>query len=52
MRWAFCNRLKVEYPNAGTAYGYTTKNTRIRNGLEKDHAAGARRTGGNPKSML
>jgi N6-L-threonylcarbamoyladenine synthase len=51
MRWAFYNRLKEEHPNAGAAYGYITKNTGIRNGLEKDHAAGARCTGGNPKSI-
>jgi hypothetical protein len=42
MRWAFYNRLKEEHPNAGTAYGYTAKNTRIRNGLEEDHAVDAR----------
>jgi N6-L-threonylcarbamoyladenine synthase len=51
MRWAFYNRLKEEYTDAGTAYGYTAKNTRIRNGLEKDHAAGAICTGGNTKSI-
>ncbi|MDR1538820.1 MAG: HNH endonuclease, partial [Clostridiales bacterium] len=51
MRWAFCNRLKEECADAGAAYGYTAKNTRIRNVLEKDHAAGARCTGGNPKSI-
>jgi N6-L-threonylcarbamoyladenine synthase len=51
MRWSFYNRLKEEYPNVNTAYGYTAKNTRVRNGLEKDHAAGARCTGGNPKSI-
>jgi N6-L-threonylcarbamoyladenine synthase len=48
MRWAFYNRLKEEHPNAGTAYGCTAKNTRIRNGLEKDHAVDAGCTGGNP----
>ncbi|MDR1539429.1 MAG: hypothetical protein LBU32_15810 [Clostridiales bacterium] len=51
MRWAFYNRLKEEYTDAGMTYGYTAKNTRIRNGLEKGHAAGARCTGGNPKSI-
>ncbi|MDR1541138.1 MAG: hypothetical protein LBU32_24705 [Clostridiales bacterium] len=30
------------------ACGYIAKNTRIRNGLEKDHAADARCAGGNP----
>jgi hypothetical protein len=34
MRWAFCNRLKEGHPNVNTAYGYTAKNRRIRNGLE------------------
>jgi N6-L-threonylcarbamoyladenine synthase len=47
MRRAFYNRLKEKHPNAGTAYGCTAKNTRIRNGLEKDHAVVARCTGGN-----
>ncbi|MDR1542136.1 MAG: hypothetical protein LBU32_30000 [Clostridiales bacterium] len=42
MRWAFYNRLKEEFPNAGMTYGYITKNTRIRNGLEKDHVVDAR----------
>jgi N6-L-threonylcarbamoyladenine synthase len=51
MRRAFYNRLKEKHPDAGTAYGYTAKDTRIRNGLEKDHAVDARCTGGNPKSI-
>ncbi|MDR1537680.1 MAG: hypothetical protein LBU32_06735 [Clostridiales bacterium] len=51
MRWAFYNRLKEEQPNAGTAYGYTAKSTRIRNGLEKDQAVDARCTGGNPRAI-
>jgi N6-L-threonylcarbamoyladenine synthase len=51
MRRAFYNRLKAEYPNAGAACGYTPKNARTGNGLEKDHAAGARRTSGNPRSI-
>jgi N6-L-threonylcarbamoyladenine synthase len=32
-------------------YGYTANNTRIRNGLEKDHAVDARCISGNPKSI-
>ncbi|MDR1538895.1 MAG: hypothetical protein LBU32_13040 [Clostridiales bacterium] len=51
MRWAFYNRLKEKHPDAGTAYGYTAKNTRIRNGLEKNHAVDARCTCGNPESI-
>jgi hypothetical protein len=50
MRWAFYNRLREEYPNACTAYGYIT-NTRIRNGLEKDHAVDTWCTGGNPLAV-
>ena len=41
MRWAFYERLKELYPNVGLTYGYITKNTRIRNGLEKTHAVDA-----------
>ncbi|MDR1538363.1 MAG: HNH endonuclease, partial [Clostridiales bacterium] len=51
MRWAFYNRLKEEYTDAGMTYGYITKNTRIRNGLEKDHAVDERCTGGNPLAI-
>jgi hypothetical protein len=51
MRWAFYSRLKEKHPDAGTAYGYTAKNTRIRNGLEKDHAVDARCTGGSPLAV-
>ena len=41
MRWAFYNRLKVTYPSVSLTYGYITKNTRIRNGLPKEHAVDA-----------
>ncbi|MDR1542091.1 MAG: hypothetical protein LBU32_29765 [Clostridiales bacterium] len=51
MRWAFYNRLKEECADAGIARGYTAKNTRIRNGLEKVHAADARCTCGNPLAV-
>ncbi|MDR1536690.1 MAG: HNH endonuclease [Clostridiales bacterium] len=51
MRWAFYNRLKEEFPDAGMTYGYITKNTRIRNGLEKDHAVDARCISGNPLAV-
>ncbi|MDR1540868.1 MAG: hypothetical protein LBU32_23265 [Clostridiales bacterium] len=51
MRRAFYNGLKEKHPDAGTACGYTAKNTRIRNSLEKDHAAGARCAGGNPLAV-
>jgi N6-L-threonylcarbamoyladenine synthase len=51
MRWAFYNRLKAEYADAGMTYGYITKNTRIRNGLEKDHAVDARCISGSPLAV-
>lgn len=48
MRWVFYNRLKETYPNVSMTYGYITKNTRIINGLEKDHHIDARCISGNP----
>jgi N6-L-threonylcarbamoyladenine synthase len=51
MRWAFYNRLKAEYSDAGITYGCITKNTRIRNGLEKDHAVDSRCISGNPPAV-
>ena len=48
MRWAFYNRLKEMYPNVSMTYGYITKNTRIINGLDKDHHIDARCISGNP----
>ncbi|MDR1537048.1 MAG: RRXRR domain-containing protein [Clostridiales bacterium] len=50
MRWAFCNRLMEMYPNADMTNGCIEKNTRIRNGLEKDHAVDARCISENPTS--
>ena len=47
MRWTFYNRLKDIYPNVSMTYGYITKNTRIRNGLPKEHYVDARCIGGN-----
>lgn len=51
MRWAFYNRLKEIYPNVSMTYGYITKNTRIINGLEKDHHIDARCISGNPLAI-
>lgn len=51
MRWAFYNKLKEEYPDVSLTYGYITKNTRIENGLPKDHYIDARCISGNPKSV-
>ena len=48
MRWAFYDRLKLEYSNVSLTYGYLTKNTRISNELEKTHCVDARCIGGNP----
>ena len=41
MRWAFYNKLKECYREVSLTYGYITKNTRIRNGLPKEHAVDA-----------
>lgn len=51
MRWAFYNKLKKTYPNVSLTYGYITKNTRIENGLPKDHYIDARCIGGNPNAV-
>ena len=48
MRWAFYERFKELHPNVSMTYGYITKNTRIKNGLEKSHEADARCISGNP----
>lgn len=47
MRWAFYNRLKAIYPDVNLTYGYVTKNTRIRVGLDKSHRIDARCISGN-----
>ena len=48
MRWSFYNRLQELYPNVKMTYGYITKNTRITNGLPKEHRVDARCISGNP----
>ena len=50
MRWAVYNQAKKEFPNVHLTYGYITKNTRIRTGLDKTHAVDARCISGNPTS--
>lgn len=50
MRWACYNRLKETYPNVRMTYGYITKNTRIRAGLEKSHVVDARCISGHPNA--
>ena len=51
MRWAFYNKLKKTYPNVSLTYGYITKNTRIENGLPKDHYIDARCISGHPLAV-
>ena len=51
MRWSCYNKLKVIYPNVNLTYGYITKNTRIENGLPKEHYIDARCISGNPKAV-
>ena len=48
MRWGFYEELKKIYPNVNMAYGYVTKNVRIRNNLTKTHYVDARCISGNP----
>ncbi|GHU58239.1 hypothetical protein AGMMS49975_24700 [Clostridia bacterium] len=48
MRWAVYNQLKEIYPNVSMTYGYITKNTRIRNGLENTRCIDARCITGHP----
>lgn len=48
MRWTFYNRLKELYPNTYMTYGYITKNTRIENGLPKEHYIDALCIAGHP----
>ena len=48
MRWAFYGELKKNYPNVYMTFGYITKDTRIKNGLSKDHYIDARCISGNP----
>ena len=50
MRWSFYEQLKAKYQNVSMTYGYITKNTRIKNGLEKSHRVDARCISGNPLS--
>ncbi len=52
MRWTFFNRLKAQCPEleVRNTYGYLTKNTRIRHGLEKSHHTDAFCIAGNFKA--
>jgi len=42
IRWYVFNALKEKYSNVKLTYGYITKNTRIKNRLEKSHRVDAR----------
>lgn len=41
MRWAVYDKAKAEFENVYLTYGYVTKHTRIKNGIEKTHCADA-----------
>lgn len=41
MRWAVYERARSEFGNVHLTYGYSTKHTRIENGIAKTHAADA-----------
>ena len=51
MRWALYEKLKTIYSDVKLTYGYITKNTRIKNGLPKDHYIDARCISGNPNAI-
>ncbi len=55
MRWSLYNRVKEIYIPLGVevhmTYGYITKNTRIANGLPKEHYIDARCISGNPTAV-
>ena len=51
MRWAVYDRLRSIYPDkVSVTYGYITKDTRIRNGLPKEHRVDALCIAGHPKA--
>lgn len=50
MRWAFYGELKKRYLDVSLTYGYITKNTRIENGLPKEHYVDARCISGHPSA--
>ncbi|SDB09341.1 RNA-guided endonuclease IscB [Eubacterium oxidoreducens] len=55
MRWAFYNKVKEIYVPQGIdvhmTYGYITKNTRIKNGLPKEHYIDARCISNYPEAI-
>src|SRR5699024_6116087 len=48
MRWFIYNGITEKYPHTKLTYGYITKNTRIKNKLEKSHMVDARCISDNP----
>lgn len=48
MRWTVYNRAKEEFGDVRLTFGYITKHTRIRHGLEKSHTTDARCISGHP----
>ena len=52
MRWSFYNQLKQQYGDAvSMTFGYITKNTRIKNNLQKTHCIDAKCISGHPNAM-
>lgn len=50
MRWFIYNQVIKLYPQTKLTYGFITKNTRIKNNLEKSHEIDARCISRNPKA--
>ena len=51
MRWTVYEQAKAEFENIHLIYGYVTKHTRIKNGIEKTHCADAFCISGNVKAV-
>lgn len=51
MRWKLYDTLKSKYSNVELTYGYITKNTRIRNNLDKTHCVDVRCISNNPLAV-
>lgn len=52
IRWFIHRKVKELYPYVKWTYGFQTKSTRIRYGLEKSHSIDARCISGNPLASL
>jgi hypothetical protein len=50
IRWRIYEQVKALFPNVQLTYGYLTKHTRIKQGLEKSHVIDARCISGHPKA--